>query len=86
MFTKDPRDMTTTLTQMDNFARQKNNYDQIAAVRTMAEWIAQDARFKGYAPEKLAERVQQCRSNGAALDLDDPTLRGLPRRPLDYRG
>jgi len=85
MFTRDPRDMTATLTQMDSQARAKANYNQTEAREIMAGWIQQDRRMDGLDPHRLAARVQECRSCGAQLDLTDPTLRGLPPRPLDKR-
>jgi hypothetical protein len=83
MFKNDPRDMCQTLQEMHREAYQRSNCNHIEAVNLAAQYIKQDLRFKGYDPYALAERVRQCRSNGAQLDLDDPTLRGQEARPLD---
>jgi hypothetical protein len=57
--------------------------NHIEAKKLVAGWIAQDRRFDGLDPVKLAERVDQYQSNRAQIDLDDPRLRGLPPRPLE---
>ena len=86
MFTRDPRDLTATLAQMDSQARAKANCNQLEAKKIMADWIKQDRRLDGLDPHRLAARVMECRSNGAHLDLEDPFLqRNGQRRPLDYR-
>ena len=42
--------------------------------------------FDGYDHQRLVERVQLSKSNGAHLELDDPQLkRGGSPRPLDRR-
>jgi hypothetical protein len=84
MFSNDPHDLTSTLSAMDREARIKANFNQYEARDLVASWIKQDARFSGYDSQRLAHRVQQCKSNGAVLDLDDPYLRrGGEPRPLD---
>lgn len=83
MFKNDPRDMCQTLQAMHSEAYQRSNCNQVAAVDLAAQYIRQDARFAQYNARALAERVRQCKSNGATLDLDDPTLMGQEARPLD---
>jgi hypothetical protein len=84
MFGKDQRDLTATLSEMEYFARQKSNFNQVEAKQRMVEWLAHDRRFDAYDPQRLVERVQLSKNNGAVLDLDDPQLkRGGEPRPLD---
>jgi hypothetical protein len=83
MFERDERDMCQILQEMHREAYQRSNCHSDDAVKRMAGYIRQDRRFEGYDPAALAERVRQCRSNGAALDLTDPVLRGLEPRPLE---
>jgi hypothetical protein len=83
VFAKDERDMCQTLQEMHREAYQRSNCNQIDAVKVMAGYIRQDKRFEQYDPAALAERVRQCRSNGAVIDLTDPVLRGLEPRPLE---
>jgi hypothetical protein len=86
MFGTDPRDLARTLSEMETLARQKSNYNQTEARQTMAEWVAQDRRFDGYDTQRLVERVQLHKFNGAVLELDDPQLRkGGQPRPLARR-
>jgi hypothetical protein len=86
MFGKDQRDLAVTLTRMADLAREKTNFNQNEAKQKMAEWLQTDRRFDDYDPERLIERVNQCRYNGAVLDLSDPQLqRGGQPRPLDRR-
>lgn len=86
MFRNDPRDLTATLAEMEYRARQLTNFNQTEAKQKMQEWIANDRRFDGYDHQRLVERVQLSKSNGAALELDDPQLKkGGQPRPLDRR-
>ena len=85
MFGRDPFDLTSTLAEMDRQARVRANSNQNEARDMVAGWLKQDRRFDQFDHDRLASRVQQCKSNGAVLDLDDPFLRrGGQRRPLDY--
>jgi hypothetical protein len=52
------------------------------AKKLVAGWVAQDRRFDGLDPVKLAERVDQYQSCRARIDLDDPRLKNQPARPL----
>jgi hypothetical protein len=84
MFRNDPRDLAATLSEMEYRARQLSNFNQIEAKEKMTTWIQNDRRFDGYDPQRLAERAQASKYNGASLDLDDPQLkRGGEPRPLD---
>lgn len=83
MFDRDSRDLCVTLTEMDRRARERCNFNQNDARQKLEGWIKQDRRLDDYDAARLAERVQQCRSNGATLDLDDPRLRGGEARPLE---
>ena len=86
MFRNDPRDLAATLAEMEYRARQLTNFNQVEAKGKMQEWIANDRRFDGYDHQRLVERVQLSKSNGACLELDDPQLKkGGQPRPLDRR-
>ena len=83
MFDNTPRDLCQTLSSMETEARQRCNYNQIAARDVLKSWIRNDQRFAGYDADTLAARVQECKNCGASLDLSDPRLRGEPARPLE---
>jgi hypothetical protein len=84
MFRNDPRDLAATLSEMEYRARQLTNFNQIEAKEKIKEWIQNDRRFDSYDPQRLTERVQLSKNNGAVLELDDPQLqRGGQPRPLD---
>ena len=84
MFSKDEKDLARTLAEMEYFARQKSNWNQVEAKQKIVEYVTQDRRFDGFDANRLAERVQLSRSNGASLSLDDPQLKkGGQPRPLD---
>jgi hypothetical protein len=84
MYGKDERDLAVTLTRMADLARERTNFHQGEAKTKMAEWLQNDRRFDGFDPDRLIERVHQCRYNGATLDLTDPQLkRGGEPRPGD---
>ena len=85
MFERSPRDLAATLTEMEKTSRLRSNFDQIAALEKMKSYLEADRRFDGYAKDKLAQRVMECRRSCAVLDLDDPVLKGQPPRPLDRR-
>jgi hypothetical protein len=86
MFGTDPRDMVRTLSEMEARARQKTNFSQTEAKAKMAEWLSHDRRFDAFDTERLIERVQLFKYNGAVLELDDPQLlKGGQPRPLDRR-
>lgn len=83
MFSNDPRDLTRTLGEMEKQARVTSNFNQVDAKEKLKEYLQHDRRFDQFNADALAKRVMECRSNGAFLDLDDPVLKGLERRPLD---
>ena len=86
MYGTDLRDMTRTLSEMEYEARQKTNFNKVEAAQKMAEWLSHDRRFDAYDPQRLIERVQLHKYNGAVLELDDPQLlKGGQPRPLDRR-
>ena len=67
---------------MADIARDRCNAHQGEAKQKMIEWLANDRRFDQYDKERLVERVNLCRYNGATLDLDDPQL----KRPCTTSG
>src|SRR5256885_2244781 len=81
VFGNDEREMAATLSRMETKAREQSNFNQNEARQSMASWVANDRRFDGYDPQRLVDRVQHCKSNGAQLDLTDPQLLrgGKPR-------
>jgi hypothetical protein len=85
MFGNDPRDLTKALSEMEYEARQKTNFNKVEAKQKMVEWLSQDRRFDGYDVQRLADRVQLSKYNGAVLDLTDPQLKGQSPRPGDRR-
>ena len=85
MHGNDPRDLAATLTSMHRTAIERARWDQNEAKQIFREYLAYDGRFRDYDPEALINRVQECRSNGAVLDLDDPRLKGQDPRPLERR-
>jgi hypothetical protein len=67
-------------------AREKTNFNQSEAKERMRSWLQDDRRFDPYDPARLIERVNQCRYNGAVLDLSDPQLlKGGELRRLDRK-
>jgi hypothetical protein len=83
MFGTDHRDLAQTLTQMERLARERSNFDQNEAKGKFREFLQGDRRFDPYDKDRLIDRVMECRSNGAVLDLSDPRLMGLEPRPLE---
>jgi hypothetical protein len=70
---------------MHKAAIERCNFNQVEAKQKFREYLAYDGRFRDYDHEALINRVQECRSNGAILDLDDPRLKGGEARPLERR-
>jgi hypothetical protein len=85
MYGTDPKDPAATLTGMHKTAIERSHWDQNEAKQKFREFLAYDGRFRDYDHEALINRVQECRSNGAILDLDDPVLKGQEPRPLSHR-
>ena len=80
MWDHDQKDLAATLSRMEMELRQRCQFNQLEAKERMVRWISQDRRFDALDPERLAERVAHCRSNGAVFDVDDPSLRKNPTR------
>jgi hypothetical protein len=85
MYGTDERDLAATLTQMHKTAIERARWDQNEAREKFREYLAHDGRFRDYDHRALIDRVMECRSNGAVLDLDDPRLKGREARPLERR-
>jgi hypothetical protein len=86
MYRDDPRDKVATLSDMWSRALQFSNFDQNAAKEKVREWTQNDRRFDSNDHQRLVDRVQLSRSNGAVLDLSDPQLlKGGQPRPGDRR-
>jgi hypothetical protein len=83
MWDNQDRDMLETLSIMARQSRDRCNGNAVEGRKKMADWIQNDRRLDAYDPQRLADRVALCRSNGARLDLSDPALlRGGKPRPL----
>jgi len=80
MFGKEKRSLLDALGAMRTEATRRSNFSESMARTTMAEMVANDRRFDGYDHGKLVDRVKACLSNGAVLDLDDPSLRRGPEQ------
>lgn len=85
MFDNTERDMAQTLTQMQRLALERSHWDQNEAKERFKNFLSVDRRFDAFDKDALIDRVNECRSNGAVLDLDDPRLRGGEARPLERR-
>jgi hypothetical protein len=86
MYGNTERDKQITLARMMETALTRQLGNHIEAKQLVAQWIANDRRFDGIDPYKLAQRADERQSNGARIDLDDPRLRGEPARPLTKDG
>lgn len=85
MYGYDPKDLAATLTHMARVAYERSNCNQVEAKEKFKAFLGNDKRFTAFDPNALAERVWECKSNGAVLDLDDPRLMGGEARPLERR-
>ena len=84
VFGNSDRDKQQYLGWAANEAMKRCCSNRIEARELMAQWIKQDRRFDGFDATKLAQRVDELRSNGARLDWTDPRLRpGGVARPLE---
>ena len=83
MYGDSEADLMRTLGTMAETALHKCRQNKVEARDVMQGFIRNDRRFDGYDPAVLARRVEECRSNGAKLDLSDPRLRGGEARPLE---
>ena len=84
VFSNDPRDMARSLSEMHRIARDNCLGNQVEARGVVRQFIQQDRRFDAYDADRLASRVEEARSNGRSLELDDPWLRGGQKRPLSF--
>jgi hypothetical protein len=86
MYGNDERDLCASLSEMHRVAIQKANFNQVEAKEILKSYVGMDRRFDQFDPDRLVERIQECRSNGRTADLfDDPWLRrGGERRPLSW--
>lgn len=86
MFGDDERDRVAALAEMERLSRTRTNFDQVAAREVFKQYLGQDRRFDEYNKDALVRRVQECKAQGAVLDLTDPVLRGQAPRPPDRSG
>jgi hypothetical protein len=86
MYGDSEKDLCASLSEMHRVAIQKANYNQVEAKEILKSYVALDRRFDQFDPDRLAERIQECRSCGRTADLlDDPWLRrGGEKRPLSW--
>jgi hypothetical protein len=84
MFGDSARDLANFLTLAERDAINRCRFNQAEALRELARVINQDRRFDDYDPDRLAQRVSDCRHSGRVLDLSDPELRpgGAVYHPL----
>jgi hypothetical protein len=84
MFGETERDKARFLMEGARHANEVARFNKPEAVRLLAGYIDNDARFAENHSHLLAERTFQCLQNGAVLDLADPELRvgGEVYRPL----
>jgi hypothetical protein len=85
-FGNEPHNLKATLGRMADEAEDKSQFNQADARRLMAQWVSEDNRLRGYVPERLVDKVMECRGNGSRFDLNDPYLLGGSPRPLSDRG
>jgi hypothetical protein len=83
MYGDSPRDLIRTLGTMAETALERSQQNKIAARDLMREYLERDRRFDPYDKDRLVRRVEECRSCGAKLDLEDPRLKGGEARPLE---
>jgi hypothetical protein len=84
MYDDSDKDKIRTLGWMVETALERSHQNKIAARDLMREYLEIDRRFDSYDKDRLVRRIEECRSNGAKLDLTDPRLRpGGQPRPLE---
>jgi hypothetical protein len=81
MFDKTPNDLQSTLFEMERRSRERSQFDQVAAKQKMKIWMAQDARFKDFDPDRTIDELQKARGCGGKFDVEAPELKrgGVPR-------
>jgi hypothetical protein len=72
MFNKTDNDITRTLTLMIDRSIDECKYNQDAAKRLTAKWIAQDRRFDGYDPNAVAREAFDAKTHGRRMELTKP--------------
>jgi hypothetical protein len=84
MFANDPKSMKLTLLEMARSAHNDTLGQGVDPTAKLQDYILSDARFKGFASDRLAQEVLERARNGnsQAIDLDDPYLLGGQQRPL----
>ena len=82
----DERDLLQTLGSMARLSVDRCNANKVEAKAVMKRWLELDRRFDPFDKDALVERTMLSRSNGCVVELDDPSLRGQGRRPLDRAG
>jgi hypothetical protein len=87
MFESDHRSMKQSLLEMARSAHNAVLGQGIAPDAKLADYIRGDARFQGFASDRLAKVVLERARNGKSqtIDLDDPYLKGGEQRPLTNR-
>jgi hypothetical protein len=86
MFKDDPNHKVKTLELMHAEAIRESNFNQLEARRLVVERVKQDRRFDPLDPERVAEKVFECKQSRAVFDVEDPYLkRGGQARPLQTR-
>jgi hypothetical protein len=79
------KDLCATLSQMHKTAIERCKFNQVEAKEILRGYVQTDRRFDQFDPDRLVERIHECRSNGRTADLfDDPWLRGGEKRPLSF--
>jgi hypothetical protein len=85
MYGHDEKDLCATLSQMHKTAIERCNFNQVEAKQILRGYVGTDRRFDAFDPDRLIERIHECRSNGRTADLSDPYLqRNGQKRPLDW--
>jgi hypothetical protein len=85
MYSNDPRDLALSLGEMHRVARDQCLGNMVEARGVVRQYIQNDRRFDWADADRLAARVEEARSCGRSLDLDDPYLqRGGSKRPLSF--
>lgn len=80
MFGPTDSDRLRKLGAMYAEAYRRSNFNKLEARERLAEWLAADRNFDGLNHERLAKRVEECRSDGSRLNLQEEYLRGGERR------
>ena len=86
MYGDSEKDMCAALSEMHRVAIQRANLNQVEAKEILKGYVGMDRRFDSFDPDRLAQRIEECRSNGRTADLlEDPYLRrGGEKRPLSW--